>query len=382
MGNTIQEREPNYLRWVKDLIVSLNIHEDRDQCCNLVLSNIHGSEELFLKHMREVSLQQCINTPNPWGHPDLIYKISFKAGTHTDNVLLTSGGSGGIFLICKGLIHPGDHVIVESPEYRPLRDVPEALGASVSLFYRKAENNYGIDAEQLGSMVTPETKLIFLTNLHNPSSTWLEDKHLIEILNSVKKRNNKTHIVIDEVYHDFMVKHQKSAALLDKTFISINSFSKVYGLEILRCGWILASPGIIDSLRKVYMIVENNGSVITESMASIVMDHLDEYDNHWKAVLKKHRTVLRNHLKPLLDQDFISGNIPEFGCIYFPRIIGFKSTDLFAEELAKQYRVFIAPGSFFNAPEHVRIGFGGDYKELCSGLEKFAAFIRHKKIVA
>ncbi len=163
---------------------------------------------------------------------------------------------------------------------------------------------------------------------------------------------------------------------LDDHFISLNGLSKVYGLSMLRCGWILASPDVVNSIRKVQVIVENIGSPLTQALSSMVLDHADEYKKHSMQLLSRNRAIVQEILNPLLEEGLLSGKIPSDGCIFFPKIVGIDDTTAFTRKLAGQYQVYVAPGHFFGLPEHIRIGFGGASEELEIGLKLLANAIR------
>ena len=73
------------------------------------------------------------------------------------------------------LISPGDEVLIERPTYEPLLRAASFLGANIKRFDRCANNGFGIDLDQIESAVSDATRLIILTNLHNPSSALIDD---------------------------------------------------------------------------------------------------------------------------------------------------------------------------------------------------------------
>jgi hypothetical protein len=363
----------NYLTWIHNL--SKELH-GRADCYNLLYSNVQEPTDLLVKHYENSNeFSQQFKQPNAWGHPHLVEGIANNYGISSDRILITTGASLGMVMVCQTFLKKGDHVIVEHPVYEPLLAATDSLGARISLLKRRAEQDYQIDLNELDSLVTPQTKLIILSNLHNPSSVWLEDKLLQEIVTTAKKYNEEIKVVIDEVYHDFVKTQQRPAALLDDSFISINSLSKVYGLGLLRCGWILAAPTTIDKIRRQGILAGNFGSRLTETLASLVFDNLAEYDSHWSAITAQNRTIVQEVLSPLLEQELLVGKIPTTGCIFFPQIAGLSDTRSFTQALANQQQVFVVPGYFFGAPAYIRISFGGKAEELQIGLEKLATAI-------
>ena len=223
------------------------------------------------------------------------------------------------------------------------------------------------------------TWTIILTNTHNPTGAQMRDQELKRILEIAKKRNRNVKILVDEVYHRFVVENNGSAATLDDGFVSINSLSKVFGLWILRCGWIVADPDLIKRFLKIFVSTENVGSPLNESVSNLVFQHLKDYKDYSRDLLSQNRLILQETMNPLLEEAFIEGDIPEHGCIYFPKLAGMEDTRTFTQSLSQNQDVFMTPGHFFGAPQHVRIGFGCQSEVLREGLKKFDSEIRNNR---
>ena len=98
------------------------------------------------------------------------------------------------------LIDPGDEVLIEHPAYELLVSAALFLGADVKRFVRDPEAGFALDPSTVRRALTPKTKLIVLTNLHNPSSNLAPDSALREIGDLA--RSVGAHVIVDEVYLD------------------------------------------------------------------------------------------------------------------------------------------------------------------------------------
>jgi len=369
----------NYLTWVKNLYKDLIRLDQSGPFYNLTASSIAQPIDSFSNHLMLGLSRKALERTDPWSHPQLVERISRIESVKPENIMLSSGASGALFLICRTILEKGAHVIVETPCYEPLIAIPEFIGAEISYFNRKPENDYRIDPDELDSSILDRTKLIILTNLHNPSGYFIRDNELLSILEVGRKHNKEIKILVDEVYHRFVDQGILSAAKLDDGFISINSISKVYGLFMLRCGWIVAESKLIDNLRRVFILTENIGSPLNESVSSIFFQHLEDYNVYSQTILLENRKIIEETVRPLLDEGYLEGEIPEFGCIYFPRLVGIDDTRLFAQALGERQHVFLVPGRFFGSPQHVRIGFGGKPNVLREGLIRFGQELRLRR---
>jgi len=92
------------------------------------------------------------------------------------------GGRGGTsmanHLAMAALVEPGDEVLIEHPAYELLVSAALFLGARVRRFARTVENGFALDPAAIRGALTPKTKLVVVTNLHNPSSALTPDAAL------------------------------------------------------------------------------------------------------------------------------------------------------------------------------------------------------------
>jgi aspartate/methionine/tyrosine aminotransferase len=365
-----------FLPWIKNLYAGLH---GQPGPFNLMNSGIREPHELlrqFLDQERP-TLDARLAQSNEWGHPALLAGLRrrYELPPATD-LVLTAGATAAFWLTCRALLSPGDRVLVEMPVYEPLRLVPARLGAAVDSLPRRAESGYQANPADLAERLTERTRLVILTNLHNPSGAALDDAILQQIAKIVRSRNPETRIVVDETFHDFLSPRPGPAARLGPEFISVNTLTKVYGLGLLRCGWVLAGPEVLSRIRAVWVDVAGSNSRFTESLASVALDHSDRLDAHWQSVLAGNRPLLEEHLGPLVQEGRLEGNITPPGCVCFLRIVGVPDTIALARQLAAEEGVYVVPGEFFQAPGYLRLGFGGGRDMLAGGVSSLAQALR------
>src|SRR5262249_49491357 len=171
------------------------------------------------------------------------------------------------------------------------------------------------------------------------------------------------------------------------------TLTKVYGLGLLRCGWIVAAPEVIRALRTPWVDAYGIGSRLTQGLSSVVLDRMEVFEAHWKSVVGGDRAVARAGTgppvaggravtAPLIAEGRIEGEVPEDGVVWFPRITGCADTDALTRTLASERKVFVVPGGFFGARGHIRIGLGGDPGTLREGLARLGAGLQTNKSTA
>jgi hypothetical protein len=310
-----------------------------------------------------------------WGSPLLLDAIARRYGVSSDRILTTTGCTSALRHLFSTFLGPGQRVLIERPYFDLLPRLAEYRGATVD-YLERPPPGYGIDPARLAAGLRPDTRLVVLTNLHNPSGAFLEDGALAAVARVVNARG--VPVVVDEVYGDFVPGPRRTgpAATLDPCFISVNSLTKVYGLHALKCGWIIAAEPLLERIRPVYAELESGSSKITHGIASLVLDEIGPYEAYWRDLLARNRPLVLEVAGKLRAAGLIEGEVPEFGCMYFPRLTRIRDTRRFAAWAWDRSLLGIAPGEFFGAPGHIRIGFGQPTEQLAAGLEQLVTCLR------
>ena len=139
-----------------------------------------GVGNLKLRELR-VSLDDLEITDGGYGYRPLIESIAKRYRVAPEAVVTAAGTTFANHLALAALIQPGDEVLFEHPAYEPMLAVVRYLGAEVKRFSRKFENGFDVVPEEIELLATPKTRLIVLTNLHNPSGVLIDDSTLKQI---------------------------------------------------------------------------------------------------------------------------------------------------------------------------------------------------------
>ncbi|GBR55210.1 hypothetical protein GCM10007872_00660 [Gluconobacter sphaericus NBRC 12467] len=117
-------------------------------------------------------------------------------------------------------------------------------------------------------------------------------------------------------------------------------------------------------------------SNLTHSLAACVLQQADRFDAVVQAQADAFEAVFRRFFVEWKREGMVEGQVPNFGCIRFPLLPGIEDTLDFSERLAERDRVIVAPGEFFGASGHVRLGLSSDMTQLTTGLERFTNALR------
>jgi aspartate/methionine/tyrosine aminotransferase len=320
-----------------------------------------------------VTLDQLeISGPSWYGYEPLQNALAAKCGVSPDCVVAAIGTSMANFLAMAALLEPGDEVLVEHPAYDPLTSVALYLRAELKRFPRRFENAFRIEPAEIERHVSPRTRLIVLTNLHNPSGVLADDATLRQVGEIARRVGAR--VLVDEVYLETLIAQSaptppRSAFHLGEEFIVTSSLTKAYGLSGLRCGWILAPPELAKRIWRLNDLFGDIPAHSAELLSVLALQRLSKIAARAGALLEKNRALLDRFLDSRRDLETVR---PKFGTIVFPRLKRGGSDSLCAL-LREKYETSVVPGKFFEMPEHFRIGIGGDSASLSAGLDRLAS---------
>jgi hypothetical protein len=306
---------------------------------------------------------------NDSGYRPLVEAIASTYGVTPDKVAVAQGTSGANFLVFAATVKAGDDVLVERPGYDPLMGPPALLGANVVRFDRRFEDGYRLDPDAVRAAITPRTRLIVVTNAHNPTGVVAADADLDEIGRIAERHGAR--VLVDEVYLDTAAfAPARPAAARSPVFISTNSLTKSYGLAGLRCGWVIAAPEVAEAVRRARDIVDGSGPFPTERLSVLAFSIIDRLAARAEGILTANGGALREFLASRPELEFVP---PQAGSVVFPRIRGLQDAGPFVERLARDFDTDVVPGHFFQAPAHFRIAFGGKADVFAEGLAQIGS---------
>ena len=306
---------------------------------------------------------------NSYGWAPLLEAIASRfAGVRPEHVVTGVGTAFANHLALAALIAPGDEVLIETPTYELLESTLRYLGASLTTFARRADQAWRLDPAALAAAITPRTRLVVLTNLHNPSSQLADLATVAAIAEAAAKVG--AHVLVDEVYLELMAVD----GIVPTSFtpggnvVVTSSLTKAYGLTGLRCGWILAPAELALRMWRLNDLFGSTPNHPGEQLDVIAIGRLEPLRARAGALLEENRAAYRAILggHPALEQ-----TIFDHGTTVFPRLLA-GDGDAFFNRLKADFETSVVPGRFFGCPDHMRIGLGADPAMTRAGLEQVA----------
>ncbi len=298
-------------------------------------------------------------------------------GLSPDDVLVTAGAAGALFIIATSLLSERDHLVVVRPNYATNIETPKAIGCAITYIDLAFDTGFAIDVDRIAVAMTPRTRYISITCPHNPTGTMMSRADLDRLIALAEEKG--CYLLVDETYRDLSYGTKlPTAASLSKRAISVSSLSKAFGIPGIRIGWLITRDV---ALQEKFLSAKEQigicGSVIDEAIARAMLERRDSFLAGLLPEMAARRGIVQNWIdkEPLVDWVPPSG-----GVVGFPRIDVAPNFDLdgFYTRLLEKHGTYVGPGHWFEMPKtFFRVGFGWPTAEqLRGGLAAISAALR------
>jgi hypothetical protein len=282
-------------------------------------------------------------------------------GASPDQVLVTTGSAEANFCVCWRLLEPGDKVAVMMPNYMQTPGLTQNFGAQVRPITLHEKEAWEPRAEEVRAAIVPGTKLVVVTNPHNPTGHVLSDALRRVILERAQEVG--AWLLADEVYQGAERNGKTTQSFWGSGYekvIVVNGLSKAYGLPGLRIGWIVSQPAFSQEAwaRHDYTTIGPSGA--SDHLAAVALDPLvrEKIIARTRGILKANSPVMDAWLKKF--GDLFTWHPPQAGAICWARYRGAVPATEIVEKLRAQHSVLLCPGEHFGTPGFLRFGYGGE----------------------
>ena len=196
-------------------------------------------------------------------------KLGKVYGIPVEKIIIGSGSDQVIEMICDSFIGPGDNVVIADPTFPIYEKAALKCGGSA----RKVPlAGFRHDTGGLLAAVNENTKIMFLTNPHNPAGTDIKEEEFRHVLNKLPE---DILLVMDEAYYEYFMPDERIEtteyiAGRDNLMV-LRTFSKIFCLAGLRIGYGIGSAEVIGALNKVRLPF--NVSLIAQKAAVYALDY-------------------------------------------------------------------------------------------------------------
>ena len=321
------------------------------------------------------------------GDPDVVEVVCDKLRrvnrlpATPDHVHMIPGTMFAIFMACYYFLKPGDEaVICPGPVYPPfIHNVLHAQAVPVfsPLDFR---NGLSLDLDDLRRRISPRTRMLMVSNPHNPTGRVFMRKELEGIVEIAQKHDLL--IFADELYEDMLFEgeHVSIASLSADLFrrtISVFGFSKAFGIPGYRIAYLVTGGDFASALKKRIHDVIVHADTLAQAAAKAALTT----GGPWISRLMAHLKEMRDYgVERLNEIPGVSCPAPQATPFLFPDISGLGMTaKQLSEVLKEKARVIVMDGAEFGPPgeNYIRINFATSRDVLKEAFDRIESAIVH-----
>ena len=371
------------------------------------LAGIYGAENVYDFSLGNPSVEppieikeallEVINEENPnlvhgymnnSGYEDVREKIAesinskFETTFHMGNIIMTVGAAGGLNVILKTLLNPGDEIIVFAPFFGEYRNYASNFDGQLVVISPNTID-FQPNLSEFEQKITQKTKAVIINTPNNPTGVVYSEKTIMELSAILNKKQQEYHtsiyLIADEPYRELAYDGVEVPYLTKyyKNTIVGYSYSKSLSLPGERIGY-LVIPNEVDDFKDV---------VEAANVANRILGYVNAPSLMQRAVAKcldaKVDVEIYNRNRELLYSNLLSYG---YQCVkpqgaFYLFVKTFEENDKAFADAAKKYNHLIVPGSAFGCPGYFRMAYCVDYSMIERALPKFKLLAQEYGII-
>lgn len=335
-------------------------------------------KDIIIKILNEENPNKLHGYMNNSGYEDVRESIAeninvkYNTKLNYENIVMTCGAAGGLNIILKSILNPGDEVIIFAPFFGEYINYVNNFDGKIKIISADTKS-FQPNLKELEKEITSKTKAIIINSPNNPSGVIYNENTIIKMSKILKMKEeelgSQIYLISDEPYREIIYDNAKVPCILnyyDNSFIGY-SYSKSLSLPGERIGYVVVNSKIKDFKEMVASLNISNrilGFVNAPSLFQrVIKESLNlEVDSN---IYKKNRDLLYNHLI----QIGFECMKPEGTFYLFPKS-PIDNDVKFCED-AKKFNILAVPGSTFGCPGYFRLSYCISYEKIEKSLKAF-----------
>jgi len=312
------------------------------------------------------------------------YASHFGLDIAPARIVVTAGASAALQLASLALFEAGDRVLMPDPSYPCNRHFVAAAGATPVLLPTTAAQRFQPSRAQIASAWDADTRGVVLASPSNPTGTSIAPEELAAIHGLVREHGSVT--IVDEIYLGLSFERQygRSALELGDDVVSVNSFSKYFGMTGWRLGWLVLPEALVGPVERLAQNLYICASAVAQhaALACFTPAALAEYERR-RALLRERRDFV---VAELAAMGLPVPVVPD-GAFYAWIDVSSVTTSSwdYAFELMRNAQIALTPGRDFGRAEPerwMRLSFAGPLDDLREALARWRAVLPTNKVAA
>jgi len=299
------------------------------------------------------------------------YLKRYQVQVHPDQIVVTSGTSPAMFMLCSALIDAGDSMIVSDPHYACYPNFIRFAGGTPITVPVFEEDGFQYRPEDISKKINARTRGIFINSPSNPTGNLLSPERMRAVAEL------EPYIISDEIYHGLVYDGQEQSILehTDHAFV-LNGFSKLYAMTGWRLGYVIAPKEFVRTLQCMcqnFFICPN--SVVQWAGIAALKETGPDIEK-MKAIYNERRKFMIKRLTEI----GLGITVPPTGAFYVlanARHLSGDSLSL-AYDILEKARVGVAPGIDFgqNAEGYLRFSYANSLENIARGMDRLERYVK------
>ena len=291
-------------------------------------------------------------------------------GATPDHIEVTNGTSEANFLLALALVRDRDEVAFEVPNYMQYGGVPRSLGAKVNTFRLRIERDWEPDWDEFERAVNPRTRLVYVSNPHNPTGSVLSHEAMLRIVRRCDEVG--AWLLADEVYlgAEIYCSRTRSFWGMSDRVIVTSGLSKAYGIPGVRIGWIVGPKDVVADCWSQHDYITIGPNKISDAVARIAVkpENRERLYARTRAILQQNLPAMRDWAEGF--GGFLTFREPRAGALCLIQYHSATPSFELCERVRINQSVLIVPGAHLGLEGYIRVWLGGKPAFLAEGLRR------------
>ena len=307
-----------------------------------------------------------------------LYQQRYGVQLDARRVVVTTGSSAALGMVCELLLNPGDGLLLSDPGYPCNPNFVRRIDAEPQRVPVDAQNNFQLTAELAARYWRENTRSVMVASPNNPTGEIITRENLTDLHRLTSERDAA--LVVDEIYHGLTycddsgdVDVPSVLEITDDAFV-INSFSKYFGMTGWRLGWTVVPEQAVDRINTLAQNFYISSPAISQYAAlAALTPAVGEILEQRREEFHRRRDFL---VKGLREIGFRIDHLPAGAFYVYANVENLTDDgEAFCWQMLREQGVAFTPGTDFgehHANKYVRFTYTESMERLEQALERLA----------
>src|SRR3954453_18668361 len=310
-----------------------------------------GVRPLTLRELADMGLAVEALLDEPLGYSQSNGTIELRErvaalypGATIEQIEVTNGTSEANYLIALSQLRAGDVVAMQVPNYMQMCGVARSLGADVQTFRLRTEAAWEPVWDEFDRAVTPNTRILYLSNPNNPTGSVLSESAMRRIVDRCEQTG--TWLLSDEVYLGAEISRERTQSFwgLSDRVIVTSGLSKSYGIPGIRIGWLVGPASLVAECWSQHDYITIGPNKVSDAVARVAVQpgNREKLYARTRAILQQNLPVMRAWAESF--GGFLTFREPDAGALCLMRYQSTTPSFELCERIRVNQSVLIVPG--------------------------------------